>query len=405
MNIDGRLLTNGETRVQFKYNTIEKNAKFIGTGDDYPFWSIKIDGVRWESDFPTYTANSTASIKRNPEYKESCKPKKLAKKEEKEEKEDSLVLGKTCDIPKRRKSKRTLAQEPCAVMDTSMDFSEELAVDPKSTCIVYDRSTGTLRKYGGVFRQKALTRRRMQCDEILIIGSRYDEKLKGDRIVRYRAVWEYPTFWNKLQMYNIYFDDKYIGLGMTATQNVENENYYGVHMYVVEENIIHDISCFIRFQNSVIVTATELHETTKFDLPEEELENIDIQSYVTYTEMKLIGVKQTFRNIKEEELRKQIRLYQGLSESDKLYLKKRELELKLGSYTEKLKNAQVKLQKPEASMETIPDTMMQMEEYTYDKMTDEQKSIYKRLGDKGRDYFEKLYNAPIIELIIKGFVN
>lgn len=410
LNIDSGILPKGETRVQFKYNTAEKNAKFIGTGENYPFWSIKIDGVRWESDFPTYTTKSTinSSIKRNPEYKESCRPKKLVRKEEKEEKEereDSLVLDKTCDIPKRRKSKRTLVQEPCAVMDTSMDFSEELAVDPKSTCIVYDRNAGTLRKYGGVFSTNALTSRRMQCDEILIIGSRYDEKLKGDRIVRYRAVWEYPMLWNRLQMYKIYFDDKYIGMGMTATQNNEDENYYGVHIYVVEQNIIHDISCFIDFQNSITVTGTEFHETTKFDLPEKELENIDIQSYVTHTEMKLIGVRQTFRNIKEEDLKEQKKLYQSLSKSDQMFLKKRESELNLRGYIGKLKNEQAKLQKPEASMETIPDTMMQMEEYTIDDMTDEQKSIYDRLGDEGRKYFENLYNAPIIELIMNGFVN
>ena len=415
LNIDSGILPKGETRVQFKYNTTTKEAKFNGikedgTGENCPFWSIKIDGVRWESDFPTYTTKSTnkPSIKRNPEYKESYNSKKLAKREEKEEKEereDSLVLDKTCDIPKRRKSKRTLVQEPCAVMDTSMDFSEELAVDQKSTCIVYDRNEGTLRKYGGVFSANALTGRRMQCNEILIIGSRYDEKLKGDRIVRYRAVWDYPTLWNRLQMYDIYFDDKYIGKGMTATQNREDKNYYGVHIYVVEQNIIHDISCFINFQNSIIVTRTEFHETTKVDLPEKELENIDIQSYVTHTEMKLIGVRQTFRNIKEEDLEEQKKIYQSLSESDQMFLKKRESELNLRGYIGKLKNEQAKLQKPEAPMETIPDTMMQEEEYTYDNMTDEQKAIYKRLGDEGRKYFENLYNAPIIELIINGFVN
>ena len=88
-----------------------------------------------------------------------------------------------------------------------------------------------------------------------------------------------------------------------------------------------------------------------------------------------------------------------------MFLKKRESELNLRSYIGKLKNEQAKLQKPEAPMETIPDTMMQVEEYTYDDMTDEQKSIYERLGDEGRKYFENLYNAPIIELIINGFVN
>lgn len=411
MNIDSRILQNGATEVQFKYNTETKKAELIRPTDDFPFCSIEINGVRWESDVLTYTA----SIKRTPEYKESCKPKKLARKEEKEEREereDSLILDKTDGIPKRRKAKRTLAEGPFAVMDTSIDFSRELAIDPRSTCIVYERNAGTLRKYGGVFNKYALTGQRMQCGEILIIGSRYDEKLKGDRIVRYRAVWEFPMLWNKLQMYDIYFDDEYMGKGITATCNQESENYYSIRISVVKDDIIHQIYCEIKFENSIVVTATELHETTKIDLSEEDLKGIDIDNYITHNDMKLIGVKQTFRKIGEEDLQEQVTIYQNLPLEDRLFMKKRESEMNLDYYIEEWKTVQAKIQpvqekfqNQESYMETIPDTMMEIDEYKYDDMTGEQKMIYNRMSKQEREYFENLYNAPIIKLIIEGFVN
>ena len=410
MNIDGRILANGETQVQFKYNTETKDAELIRPTDDLPFCSIEINGVRWESDFLTSTSKSIIkpSTLRNPEYKESCKPKKQARKEEKEEKEkkeDSLILDKTDGIPKRRRAKIMLAQGPYAVMDTSMDFSRELTIDPRSTCIVYDRNAGTLRKYGGVFNQYALTGQRMQCGEILIIGSRYDEKLKGDRIVRYRAVWEFPMLWNRLQMYDIYFDDEYMGKGMTATCNQESKNYYSVRISVVKDDIIYQIYCEIKFLNSIVVTATELHETTKIDLSKEDLKGIDIDNYVTHNDMKLIGVKQTFRKIGEEDLQEQISTYQSLPLEDRLFMKKRESEMNLDEYIEEWKTVQAKLQNLEPFMETIPDAMMQIDECKYDDMSGEQKMIYNRMNKQEREYFENLYNAPIIELIIKGFVN